>query len=56
MKEAQRKCSAWRVKGDVRSLAAARKLEASFMDHPDYESDQAYFLRIQSGESLGPQN
>lgn len=52
MKQAQKKCRAWREKGDKRSLAAAARLEAKFRDDPDYESDMAFFMRIQSGEHL----
>jgi uncharacterized protein involved in type VI secretion and phage assembly len=50
MKQAQARCRRWRRKGDKRSLAAADRLEAKFRDHPDYESDYAWFIRVQSGE------
>jgi hypothetical protein len=49
MKQAQAKCRAWRDKGDQRSLAAAERLEAKFTTLPDYESDAAWLLRMQSG-------
>lgn len=48
MEQAQAKCRHWRAKGDKRSLAAAARLEAEFRNHPDYESDAAYFLRMQA--------
>lgn len=48
IKQAQAKCRRWKSKGDKRSLAAAKRLERDFSRHPDYESDDAFFLRIQA--------
>jgi hypothetical protein len=49
IKQAQAKCRAWRRKGDKASLANANRLQAQFSNHPDYESDSAWLLRMQAG-------
>ena len=49
MKEAQAECRRLREKGDAVSLAEANKIESEWVDHPDYESDHAYVLRVQAG-------
>lgn len=49
MKQAQKQCRDLRQRGDKKSLAKANAIEAKFKDHPDYESDDAWLLRMQSG-------
>ena len=49
MREAQAECRRLRERGDASSLEMANKIEASWMTHPDYESDQACLLRVQAG-------
>lgn len=48
MKQAQARCTALRRKGDNKSLKLAREIEAIWKSHPNYESDNAFFLRIQA--------
>jgi hypothetical protein len=50
MKQAQARCRALRRKGDRRSLMEADRIQAQFANHPNYESDAAWLLRMQSGE------
>lgn len=49
MKDDQAECRRLRARGDAASLAKARKIEAEWKDHPNYESDAAFFLRVQAG-------
>lgn len=57
MAEAQAQCTAWRIEGrrtrDPKLMKKAAKLEAKFRNHPDYENDQAFIMRMQSGRHLG---
>lgn len=60
MRKAQAKCRSlrdrarrFRSNGAIQAAEVlekeARKLEATFRDHPEYESDEAFFLRAQGG-------
>jgi hypothetical protein len=49
MKDDQAECRRLRAKGDAASLTKAQKIESEWKDHPNYESDAAFFLRVQAG-------